>query len=52
MLDANTGPSSVANCGLIFVFDIRYPNRPIAAVFREGMKALIARRDSRNKNPH
>jgi hypothetical protein len=29
-LDANAGPSSVANCGLIFIFDIRHPNRYIA----------------------
>jgi hypothetical protein len=24
--DTNAGPSSVANCGLTFVFDIRHPN--------------------------
>jgi hypothetical protein len=51
-LDTNTGPSSVANCGLIIVFDIRHPNRPIATVFRAKMKALIARRYSRDENPH
>jgi hypothetical protein len=34
-LDTNTGPSSVANCGLTFVFDIRHPNRFIATMFRE-----------------
>jgi hypothetical protein len=48
----NTGPSSVANCGLIFVFDIQHPNRPIATIFQAKMKALIARRDSRDENPH
>jgi hypothetical protein len=26
----NTGPSSVANCGLTFVFDIQHPNWYIA----------------------
>jgi hypothetical protein len=51
-LNTNTGPSSVANCGLIIVFDIRHPNRSIATVFRAEMKALIARRDSRDENPH
>jgi hypothetical protein len=29
-----TGPSSVANCGLIFIFVIRYPNWYIATKIR------------------
>jgi hypothetical protein len=29
-LDTNTGLSSVTNCGLTFVFDIRHPNWYIA----------------------
>jgi hypothetical protein len=32
--DAITGPSSVANCGLTFVFDIRHPNWYIATKIR------------------
>jgi hypothetical protein len=52
VLDTNTGPSSVANCGLIVVFDIRHPNRPIATIFQVEVKALIMRRDSRDENPH
>jgi hypothetical protein len=34
VLDTNTGPSSVANCGLTFVFDIRHPNWYIATKIR------------------
>jgi hypothetical protein len=30
VLDTNTVPSSIANCGLTFVFDIRHPNWYIA----------------------
>jgi hypothetical protein len=30
----NTGPSSIANCGLIFVFDIRHPNWYVATKIR------------------
>jgi hypothetical protein len=30
----NTGPSSVANCGFTFVFDIWYPNWYIATNIR------------------
>jgi hypothetical protein len=33
-LDMNTGPSSVANCGLTFVFDIRHLNWYIATKIR------------------
>jgi hypothetical protein len=52
VLDASTGPSSVANCGLNFVFDLWHPKWPFATVFQAKMKELIARRDSRDKNPH
>jgi hypothetical protein len=38
----NIGPSSVANCGLIFVFDIRHPNRCIATEIRVNRCRLSA----------
>jgi hypothetical protein len=38
MFATYTGPISVANCGLIFVFDIRYPNWFMATMFQEFLK--------------
>jgi hypothetical protein len=45
MLNANTGPSSVANYGLIFVFDIRHLNRYIATEIRVNRCRLSAARN-------
>jgi hypothetical protein len=38
VLAAYTGPISVANCGLIFVFNIRYLNRFMVTIFWELVK--------------
>jgi hypothetical protein len=37
-LVAYTGPISVANCGIIFVFDIRHPNMFMVTMFWEFLK--------------
>jgi hypothetical protein len=44
-LDTNTGPSSIANCGLTIIFDVRHPNRYIAIVFQVNRSRLIVRRN-------
>jgi hypothetical protein len=47
MLDTNTGPSSVANCGLTFVFDIQHPNWYIATKIRALSVSMSIELDSK-----
>jgi hypothetical protein len=41
VLAVYAGPISVANCGLIFILDIRHPIRFMATIFQEFLKRRV-----------